>query len=108
MRPHSSPEANATRVSHTGKNQAVLEADGRGNFCVLLTVTDGADAGPGAVVPADTSGGADEMVARETSEMDFVSEKILGAELGSVGGGFQRGAGGGSCERERGSWSHAE
>ncbi len=66
-----------------------------------LTFTEGTDAGPGAIVLADTRGRADQMVALGTSEMDLMSDKILWAKLGSVSGGFQRGAGGGSCGTEK-------
>lgn len=58
--------------------------------------TDGAGTGPGAVVPARTRGRTNEPVALGTSEMHLVSNKILGAKLGSMSRGFQRGAGDGS------------
>lgn len=68
---------------------------------ICLTFTDGTDARPGAVVPANTCGRTDEMVALGTSEMDLMSDKILWAKLRSVSRGFQGGAGGGSCGREK-------
>lgn len=66
----------------------------------MLTFAGGIDATPGAVVPANTCCRADQLEALGTHEMDLVSDKELGAKLGSVSRGFQRGAGGGSCGRE--------
>lgn len=64
-----------------------------------LTFTSCADATPGAIVLADTRGGASEAVALGTSEMNLMSDKVLRAKLGTKSWGSQRGAGGGSCRR---------
>lgn len=64
-----------------------------------LTFTNCADAIPGAVVLANTCGGAGEVVALGTSEMNLMSDKVLRAKLGTKSWGSQRGAGGGSCRR---------
>lgn len=78
VRLHSSPESNVTLVSHmANKVGFVARGIGLEFLYLLLTFTDGTDAGPGAVVPADTHGGADEMVALGTSEMDLMSNEIL-------------------------------
>lgn len=64
-----------------------------------LTFTSCADATPGAIVLANTRGGASEVVALGTSEMNLMSDKVLRAKLGTRSWGSQRGAGGGSCRR---------
>lgn len=68
---------------------------------VRLTFTDGTDASPGAIVPANSRGRSHKLVALGTSEMDLMSNKVLGAKFGSMSRGFQRRAGGGSCGREK-------
>lgn len=69
------------------------------NEMLDLTFTSRADATPGAVVLANTRGGAGEAVALGTGEMNLVSDKVLRAKLGTKSWGSQRGAGGGSCRR---------
>lgn len=64
-----------------------------------LTFTNCADATPGAIVLANPCGGAGEVVALGTSEMNFMSHKVFRAKLGTKRWGSQRGAGGGSCRR---------
>lgn len=71
------------------------------NPWVMLTFAGGIDATPGAVVPAKARRRANQLEALGTHEMDLVSDKELGAKLGSVSWGFQRGAGGGSWMREK-------
>lgn len=66
----------------------------------MLTFAGSINATPGAVFPANARGGANQLEAPGTHEMDLVSDKGLGAELGSVRWGFQRGAGSGSWGRE--------
>lgn len=64
-----------------------------------LTFANCADAAPGAVVLANACGGAGEVVALGTSEVNLMPDKVLGAKLGTKSRGSQRGAAGGSCKR---------
>lgn len=89
-----------TGLSHSQRPTMATSFSTNHMFPMRLTFTDGTDASPGAIVPANTRGRTDKMVALWTSKMDLMSNKILWAKLGSMSGGFQRGAGVGSCGRK--------
>lgn len=69
------------------------------NVIPYFTFTNCADATPGAIVLANTCGGAGKAVALGASEMNLMSDKMLRTKLGTERWGSQRRAGGGSCRR---------
>lgn len=89
-----------TGLSHGQRPTMAISCSTNHMLPMRLTFTDGTDASPGAIVPTNTRGRTNKMVALWTSKMDLMSYKILWAKLGSMSGGFQRGAGGGSCGRK--------
>lgn len=100
MRLHSSRELNVTLFRQVNGSGIAVSCPKNYKTPVRLTFTNSTNASPSAIVPTNTCGRTDKMVALGTSEMDLMSNKILWSKLGSMSRGFQGGAGGGSCGRE--------